>query len=429
MNFNLDKISFVFGQLIYLLSTRAYFLLLRCLAPFHQRAAALWNGQKNALSAMQADSANSHLNSIWFHVSSLGEFEQGKPIMEALQKKHPNYKLVVTFFSPSGYLARKENDLTRNVYYLPFESKTIAQKVIACLNPKIAVFVKYDLWYQYLDALKKQDIPVILISASFRPKQRFFKKNATFQRNLLKYFNFIFCQNQTSVDLLNSIGYTQCMVSGDTRFDRVSQHIEQAISIPVIEAFKDNNFLLLTGSSYSIEEQLLIEANAPFGSNRKLIIAPHFTTASRINEILTRFEPNSVSLTDLLANPAAHNDKKVLVIDRIGWLANLYQYADIAFIGGGFKENGLHNILEAASFGMPICFGPKIGRFPEAKEMVSLDLAQTVNDSKALKAWIDFYEMEAIIMANKSLNSRQWIQSKRGATQIILNWIQIHISL
>lgn len=416
------------GYFIYFISTRSYFFIIRCLAPFHKRAKQLWYGQQSALKQMLSEASENPSPSIWFHVSSLGEFEQGKPIMEALKKKYPSYRLIVTFFSPSGYEARSKNSIADATYYLPFESKSVAIKVVQLLNPSLVIFVKYDLWFNYLQALKSKKIPTILISALFRENQRFFKANALFQRSLLQHFNFIFCQNKASTELLNSIQFTNHLVSGDTRYDRVSQHLTQAVKIPEIDLFKNNQFLLLAGSSYAIEEALLLKANA-FGSNRKLIIAPHFTAPARVNEILMRFEPNAVTLTDLLENPDAHSNKKVLIIDRIGWLANLYQYADAAFIGGGFKENGLHNILEAASFGMPICFGPKINRFPEASEMVSMELATVVNNEIELTNWINYFETENAARANKSLSARQWIQSKTGAFQIILNWIQIHIKL
>ncbi len=427
MNFNLNKINYHLGYLIYTLSTRFYFFIVRCLSPFHQRAADLWNGQKQSLKNILEDAKDNSKPSIWFHVSSLGEFEQGKPVLEALKRKYPSYRLIVTFFSPSGYNARHKNDLTDAVYYLPFESKKIAQQVVAAFNPSLAVFVKYDLWYHYLQALQSAKTPTLLLSALFRPNQRYFKPNAPFQRNLLQKFTFIFCQNQASAELLNAIHYHQHLVSGDTRFDRVTQHLNQTIPVQVIDQFKKSNFLLLIGSSYAIEEQMLAEV--AIGSNLKLIIAPHFTDNQRVEEIINRFEPNAVSLQDFLENPEAHDHKKVLVIDRIGWLANLYQYADLAMIGGGFKENGLHNILEAASFGMPICFGPKINRFPEAIEMVSVKLATTIENALQLKDWIEFYENNEVDRATQSLKCRQWIQSKTGATQMILNWIQIHIKL
>ncbi len=427
MNFNLDKIRYTFGFLLYWFSTRFYFLIVNALSPFHSRAKALWFGQKDALVAMKNEAIEKPQPSIWFHVSSLGEYEQGKPILEALKKKYPNYRFVITFFSPSGYNARHNNELTDATYFLPFESPKIAAEVIKIINPILVVFVKYDFWHDYLKALNSRKIPVILIAALFRPNQRFFKKNALFQRNLLSHFNFIFCQDQNSGKLLEKIGFHNFLVSGDTRYDRVTQHLTQAISIKEIESFKNKQFLMLAGSTYNFEEQLLYTSEAILGSNRKLIIAPHFTDATRVSEIKNRFEPNAVTLKDLLENPALHAQKKVLIIDRIGWLANLYQYADVAFIGGGFKENGLHNILEAATFGMPICFGPKLDRFPEAKEMVSLNLASIINNENDLKTWLTFHENNTDESANQSLKCRQWIQSKTGATQTILNWIQIHL--
>jgi 3-deoxy-D-manno-octulosonic-acid transferase len=427
MNFNLNKIKYSFGLLIYLISTRSYFFLIRCLSPFHKRAKALWLGQKSALNAMRNNATENPQPSIWLHVSSLGEYEQGKPILEALKKRYPSYRIVITFFSPSGYQARYKNELADATYYLPFESAKIAADLVQIINPILVIFVKYDLWYNYLKALQSKGIPVILIAALFRENQRFFKKNAVFQRNLLNYFNFIFCQDQNSGNLLEKFGFNNYLISGDTRYDRVSQHLTQTIKIKEIEAFKNKHFLVLVGSSYSIEEQLLSDSDTALGSNRKLIIAPHFTDASRVNEILKRFEPNAVSLKDLLENPEQNSHKKVLVIDRIGWLANLYQYADAAFIGGGYKENGLHNILEAATFGMPICFGPKIERFPEAKEMVSLKLANLILSKEDLKNWLTFHENNSAATANQSLKCRQWIQSKTGATQIIINWIKVRI--
>lgn len=426
MSTSSDKHVFWPGYWLYQISTSCYFLLVKLLSPFNQRAKQLTHAQNSALKSIREKlPLQNQTPSIWFHVSSLGEYEQGKPIMEALKKAYPQYKLLVTFFSPSGYEARKKDTLPDGVYYLPFENKANAYELISRFNPVMAFWVKYDFWFHYLYALKQQNIPVYLIAALFRPNQRFFKPGQTFQREILATFTTIFCQNQSSLQLLQSIGYTNGIISGDTRFDRVSKLLTEAAEIPLIKEFKQNSLLLIAGSSYKIEEQLLLQADILSFENVKLIIAPHFTDPKRIEEIQATFQDQCTTYT-ALENGFGSAKARVLIIDRIGLLARAYRYADLAFIGGGFWENGLHNTLEAVTFGMPVCYGPKLNRFPEAQALINQSLGTIVEDKESLKKWLSTYIQNTPGRLQIAEQSREWVRQQTGATSVVLSNILPH---
>lgn len=429
MNLISDKYWLKPGYWWYFISTQSFFLLAKLISPFNTRAKLLVNGQINLIQTILENESKSNKSSIWFHVSSLGEFEQGKPVMEALKKAHPQYRFVVTFFSPSGYENKKNDPLPDAVYYLPFENKKNAELLVKILKPKLAIWVKYDLWFHYLHALKMNNSPALLIAALFRPQQRFFKPNAPFQRNLLFHFNAIFCQNESSVNLLKQIEYQPNILSGDTRYDRVFETLKRASSLNVIEQFKGNKLLLVLGSSYAQEEEIVFNANLHQTTNLKIVIAPHFPSEKRIKEIKNRFGEAAISLSEYEGNETQFHAKNVLIIDQIGLLSRIYKHADFAFIGGGYWENGLHNILEAACFGMPICFGPKIARFPEAFELSELQLCKLIHYQSEFDKWIK--ELLTQIDKRKIISeqTRTWVQQKTGATQVVLNWIEKEIKL
>ncbi|MCG9879884.1 MAG: 3-deoxy-D-manno-octulosonic acid transferase, partial [Bacteroidia bacterium] len=332
------------GYIWYWLSTKAYFILVHLLAPFNRRAKLLSKAQKNALTALKQTTFSNTDFVVWFHVSSLGEFEQGKPIMLALKNAKPNLKLVVSFFSPSGYSAAEKDPIIDKILYLPFESKKNAETFIQCIKPSLAIWVKYDFWHEYLSALKQNSIPVFLVSAQFRPNQIFFKKWAFFQRSTLQLFTHIFCQNQSSLQLLKSFGLNQCSVSGDNRYDRVKEYANKLEEIPFIDAFIESKPCLILGSSYAVEEDMLLHC-LPQLSNVKIIIAPHFVDENRLQEIESKFGASCVRFKQL-NEQTLYNNYSVLLIDRIGLLARLYRYGTLALVGGGFWENGLHNSLE-----------------------------------------------------------------------------------
>jgi 3-deoxy-D-manno-octulosonic-acid transferase len=429
MNSISDRYWFKPGYWWYSLTTQSFFLIAKWISPFNNRAKLLVNGQNNLIQTILENESKSSKSSIWFHVSSLGEFEQGKPVIEALKKAYPQYRLVVTFFSPSGYENKKNDPLPDAVYYLPFENKKNAALVIKTLKPKLAIWVKYDLWFHYLHALKMANTPTLLIAALFRPKQRFFKPNAPFQRSLLFHFNAIFCQNENSVELLKQIKFQPSILSGDTRYDRVAETVKRASNLASIEQFKENKQLLVLGSSYAQEEEIIFNSNLHQTPNLKIIIAPHFPSEKRIKEIKKRFGETAISLSEYEGNAPQFHAKNILIIDQIGLLSRIYKYADFAFIGGGYWENGLHNILEAACFGMPICFGPKIGRFPEAIELSELQLCKRIRYQSEFDNWIKELLTQREKRKTISENTRTWVQQKTGATQVVLNWIEKEIKL
>lgn len=429
MNLISDRYWLKPGYWWYSLSTQSFFLIAKLISPFNGRAKLLVNGQKNLIQTIIEKESSLSQSSIWFHVSSLGEFEQGKPLMEALKKNYPQYRLVVTFFSPSGYQNKKNDAVADAIYFLPFENKKNASLLVKLLKPKLAIWVKYDLWFHYLHALKKAKIPTLLIAALFRPSQRFFKTNAPFQKSLLFHFNAIFCQNENSINLLKQIHYKPAILSGDTRYDRVTETLKGANNLKEIEVFKGNKLLLVVGSSYLQEEEIILNSKIHLNPNLKIIIAPHFTTEKRIKEIKDRFGESSISLSEYVGNEHQFHQKRVLIIDKIGLLSRIYKHADFAFIGGGYWENGLHNILEAACFGMPICFGPKISRFPEAMELSELKLCQLIRFQSEFDNWVKEMLNQSDKRKILSEKTQQWVQQKTGATKIVLDWIEKEIKL
>lgn len=408
-----------FGYFFYSLLSSTYFQLVKLIAPFNQRAKDLVIGQKGLLEKIIQEEAKHQTENIWFHVASLGEFEQGRPVMEALKKTFPQHRLVVTFFSPSGYQAKYNDAILDAAYYLPFESKKNADIVCKAIHPAMAFYVKYDLWYWYIQTLKNNKVPIFLIAAQFRPNQIFFKKIGGFQRNILNAFTYIFCQNQSSVELLHTINIKHTMLSGDNRYDRVSQTVENQKEVAFIKGFIGDYFTTILGSSYEIEEAMIEFAINKMDKKVKYIIAPHFVNQERIISIQKRFQGNCITYSSIKSETDLEKPN-ILIIDSIGLLAKLYKYGNLAFIGGGFKENGLHNSLEAAAFGTAICFGPKLKRFPEAQELVQQQIAKTIQEPNDFLNILQQYTNNEKLtkqLANKSI---EFVQYNKGATSRVL---------
>ncbi|MCF8254001.1 MAG: hypothetical protein K9I36_00810 [Bacteroidia bacterium] len=410
------------GKLLYSIGTNSYFTLVKAISPFNIRANKLCKGQVGLNQKIAENEAKFTEKSIWFHVSSLGEFEQGKPVMEALKKSYPQYRLVATFFSPSGYESKLNDSICDAVYYLPFESKTNADWLIETLKPAMAFWVKYDFWYYYLQALENKKIPVFLLAAQFRSNQIFFKPIGAFHQEMLHYFSFIFNQNQHSEDLLKTIGIKQQMVTGDNRYDRVIQITQSLGDIPYINEFKQQELTIVAGSSYVNEETFLAKALIGLNLKCKLIIAPHFVEDERIASIEKIFEGKCIRYSQLNTSTPLQNFQ-VLILDGMGLLARTYRYADAAFIGGGYWENGLHNSLEAAAFGMPLAFGPKINRFPEAKELVQTEIATIINQQTDFDNWITKVLNDENYRNSVSEKSRNFVNQNKGATEKVMNKI------
>ncbi|MBK1441239.1 3-deoxy-D-manno-octulosonic acid transferase [Parapedobacter sp. ISTM3] len=414
-------------RVIYFFGIKIYGLLIWILSPFNDKAKKWVHGRKGLL-AQVAEEADGHKGCVWFHFASLGEFEQGRPVLEAIKIHWPDKPVVVTFYSPSGYEIRKDTPLAANVFYLPEDTPRNAAAFIRLINPEIAIFTKYEYWHFYFRTLAANKVPLFLISTIFRPDQVFFKWYGGFFRQTLGYVTHFFTQNEESCVLLNSLGFTNVELAGDTRFDRVIMLPETRNPIPEIEAFADGNPVLVAGSTWPQDEHLLADLHNRFPS-WKIIIAPHeihedhLSTIEKLFPQAIRFSNNSQSTTGspslTTGSPPPAN---VLIIDSIGMLSSLYAYGSIAYIGGGFGA-GIHNTLEAATYGIPVIFGPKYHKFQEAKDLVAKGAGFSVEDATELATI--FGQMTSRQNREQAGNiARQYVLAHAGATDRILNYLK-----
>ena len=398
---------------------------IRFVALFNKKLSIFVKGRNAIFSTLAAKLAPKD-EVIWFHSASLGEFEQGIPIIEKLKAHHPNYKILVTFFSPSGYEVRKNYPLADCVSYLPFDTPKNAQKFIASLNIKLAIFIKYEFWPNFLKALKQNQIPTLLVSGIFRNNQLFFKAYGGFYRNSLQSFNHFFVQNQLSKDLLNNIGITAVSLSGDTRFDRVFSITKQAKKLDFIAAFTKDKITLVAGSTWPEDEEILMNYINNFASDKeKFILAPHNIKEAGIKQLINSCQKTSCCYSD----PKKDSQAQVLVIDSIGLLTSVYGYATIAYVGGGFNKSGIHNILEPASYGLPIIIGPNYEKFNEAKALIQLGACTTIADKKAFNtAYLNLID-NAETIPRKGALSKTYILKNIGATDKIYTFIKSQLNL
>jgi len=384
---------------------------------FHPKAKAFVNGRKNLFKKIQSDFQHVHDPVVWIHCASLGEFEQGRPVIEKLKREFSQLKILLTFFSPSGYEVRKNYDKADFVYYLPLDSARHAKKFISLTKPTLTIFVKYEFWYYYAKEIHSRKIPLISISAIFRKDQLFFKEYAGFYRNILRYFSYFFVQNDESVRLLKSIGILNCKRVGDTRFDRVYQVVRQAEEIPIAKNFKGEEKVFVIGSSWPEDMDVL----APFiNENRlKFIIAPHEVSESSLSALEKSLQVKYIRFSQAADKPL--NDYSVLIIDNIGMLSRLYRYGEFAYVGGAFGQ-GLHNILEAACYGVPILFGNKnFEKFQEAVDLINRGGAFDVSDYPDLKGKYEMLNVpESFLLACEV--TRQYVEENLGATEKIMTY-------
>ncbi|MCZ4245418.1 3-deoxy-D-manno-octulosonic acid transferase [Pedobacter punctiformis] len=407
--------------LLYILGIRFYGLIIWIFSLFNHKAKLFINGRKNIFNqiAQKINPADKH---IWFHFASLGEFEQGRPVLEKLKDRFPAKKIVVTFFSPSGYEIRKNYALA-DVFYLPLDTAGNAKRFIQSINPEMAIFTKYEFWHFYFKALKKNNIPLYVISGIFREKQTFFKWYGSFYRNILKNVTHFFVQNKESETLLKSIGLNNVTINGDTRFDRVYDNAQSPKQLTEIEKFIGSDPVLICGSTWPEDEKFLSVLPEKY-PDWKFIIAPHEIDENHIDSIEQLFSANSSRFSALHAQLQTENSRiqfsnaQVLIIDNIGMLSSLYQYGKLAYIGGGFGA-GIHNTLEAAAFGLPVIFGPKYQKFQEAKDLITLNAAKSISSVEELiSAFESFKENpEAAAIAKK------YVKDQKGATEMILKKI------
>ena len=364
---------------------------------------------------------------IWVHSSSAGEFEQAKPVIEVLRREYPNHKIAVTFFSPSGYNVGKKTKLADYVFYLPLDTAANAKRFISLLAPQLVVFVKYDYWYHHLKATHQRGIPLLLVSAIFRENQAFFKSYGGFYRRMLYFFTHLFVQDESSKSLLQQYGITHATVSGDTRFDRVAAIAENATPIKEIEAFTNGKKVLVAGSTWPEDEQMLQTA---FEDRKdiKLIIAPHEINEGHIKSIQQLF-PDCLTFSELKKrldeNPSfSFYDKSVLIIDNIGMLSRLYKYATITYIGGGFNKSGIHNTLEAAVWGKPVIWGPNYQKFREARELLAAGGGFSYTTAENLKGSLNILLHDDSACAKAGKAAATYVQQNKGATEKIIAYIQ-----
>lgn len=395
-----------------------YSLLIRVFAVFNKKAELFISGRKGWEKKLN-EKIDSQGKYIWFHCASLGEFEQGRPVIEELKKQYPEGKIILTFFSPSGYEVRKNYALADVILYLPLDTKRNAQTFLKIVKPKIAFFIKYEFWYHFINELKNQQIPLYAVSAIFRENQQFFKKSlwGKWYRKMLFQFEHFFVQNETSAQLLKNVGISNVTISGDTRFDRVAAIAKDSKLIPVVEKFKDELPLIVAGSTWKPDEELLV-AFINQSSNVKFIIAPHEVSAANINRLQQLLKKPAVLFSNI--NESEIDKFDVLIINSIGILSSVYRYGNLAYIGGGFGV-GIHNILEAATFGLPIIFGPNYKKFKEAVDLVREGGAFPIQNYGDLLLSIDNLLGSENVLQKASGICKNYVSKNVGSTIVIIN--------
>ena len=359
-------------------------------------------------------------NAVWLHCASLGEFEQGRPVIEKIKRDFPHQKVILTFFSPSGYEIQKNYPLADLVMYLPVDTPYNAYHFINILEPKMAIFVKYEFWLNYLSALKKKSVPTFLISTVIKKHQTFFKWYGSSFRKALKTYHTIFTQDVYSLRLLKLLNIGTGVLAGDTRFDRVLKIGSSPKSISEIERFSENAFVVIAGSSWQKDEEYLIETYAALKSKHpslKLIIAPHEIDKNNIDRLKNLLHKHQVRF-HLFSDNLSSYTHSVLVLNAIGFLSSVYQYGTVAIIGGGFN-NGIHNVLEPTVYGLPVMFGPNFQKFNEAHELIELKAATVFSDSNELTHQLHYYMSDEIELRTASALAKNYVLKKSGATDKI----------
>ena len=390
------------------------------LASLFNHKAALWvKGRKDIFNRIEY-ALSGEEQRIWFHCAGLGEFEQGRPLIEKIKKEHPSKKIFLTFFSPSGYEVRKDYEYADYIFYLPSDSPSNAKRLIKLVKPEMVIFVKYEFWFNYFKEIRKNDLPLYLISGVFRSEQHFFQKWGGWQKKQLKNISYFYLQDDKSNDLLRINGFTNTMVSGDTRFDRVSEILIEKTSFPIIEKFKNNEKVLCAGSSWPPDEDIIL-SYLKTNSKLKLIIAPHDISKGHIDEIKNKFK--SFELIEYSqAKDIDISNKQILIIDSIGLLNKIYFYADIAYIGGGFGV-AIHNLLEPAVYGIPVIYGPKHKNFREAIEMADGNGGFPIENKEDFNEIMRKFQSNEDFYKTSSRAAADYIKKNTGSTELIFKKI------
>ncbi len=395
---------------LYNIAMGCYRLGVALAAPWNTKAK-LWRDGRKSLFDRMRESIDPSAPTIWVHVASLGEFEQGRPIIEKIKAERPEYKILLTFFSPSGYEIRKNYPGADYIFYLPLDTPSNAREFLDIVKPQMAVFVKYEYWINLLAELKNRDIPTYIVSAIFRRDSIFFRSTGAMWREALKSFELLFVQDDNSKSLLAELGHENVVVAGDTRFDRVAQIAAAAKKIDLIEQFKGDSRLFVAGSSWGPDEELIVRL-ANENPTIKFIVAPHEMEQARMAKIEQSAVGGAVRYTNIDGDIS---DKQILILDTMGMLSSVYGYADFSYIGGGFGV-GIHNTLEAATFGLPIAFGPNYQKFKEARDMIALGGATSVSNYEELERWFAPLRDDSEHLAAVSQISKDYTARNQGAT-------------
>lgn len=407
-------------MLFYNIAIYLYTFVVRIISPFHRKARKMIVGQKDTYRKLRQE-VDCNAKYIWFHAASLGEFEQGRPIIEEIKKEHPEYKILLTFFSPSGYEVRKDYPLADIVCYLPFDKKRNVKKFLKLVQPQMAIFIKYEFWYNFVSRLYKMDIPVYMVSAIFRPSQIFFKWYGGGMRALLKKYACICLQDENSEELLKQIGITNTKVCGDTRFDRVTDIRNRNKNIELVEAFarkaaSEKEMIMVVGSSWPKDEDVFV----PYfniTADLKLIIAPHEISEAHIKYIEDNVQRPHIRFSQATAENI--NQYDCIIIDSIGLLSSIYRYGQVAYVGGGFGV-GIHNVLEAAVYGMPVIFGPNFKKFREAQQLIETGGGYSVSDYQSFRGLMDEFLEYDDILKTAGNNAGSFVTANAGVVKSII---------
>ncbi|MFV0536301.1 MAG: 3-deoxy-D-manno-octulosonic acid transferase [Dysgonomonas sp.] len=412
-------------MVLYNFAIYLYAFIVRIISPFHKKAKKMIVGHKKTYSILR-EKVDPNARYIWFHAASLGEFEQGRPIIEAIKKDHPEYKILLTFFSPSGYEIRKDYPMADIVCYLPFDKKRNVKKFLKLVQPEKAVFIKYEFWYNFVNQLNKRDIPVYIVSAIFRDSQIFFRWYGKDMIGLLKKYKSICVQDENSVKLLSNIGVTNTVVCGDTRFDRVSDIQKQAKQLNIVESFvrkatNENEQTLVAGSTWPKDEDILI----PFFNSTpslKLIIAPHEVDEAHLKYLEGLLERPYIRYSKAI--PEMMEDYDCLIIDNFGLLSSIYAYGQIAYVGGGFGV-GIHNVLEAAVYDIPVIFGPNFKKFLEAQQLIEQGGGYSISDYQSFRGLMDEFQHYDDILKAAGAHAGNYVRSNMGVVDRVMDILDL----
>ncbi|HVX50012.1 MAG TPA: glycosyltransferase N-terminal domain-containing protein [Chitinophagaceae bacterium] len=414
------------GKLLYLLFITLYPIAARMLSLFNKKAALWVKGRRHVIDHIVFKCQRDPIQRIWVHCSSLGEFEQGRPLIEAVKTAYPQYKILLTFFSPSGYEVQKDYKGADYIYYLPMDSFLTANRFYNAVQPRLVIFIKYEFWYYYLHEAARRNIPLLLVSGMFREKQLFFKWYGGFYRSMLHCFSHLFVQTQKAASLLQGIGINNNSITGDTRFDRVLHVAATHVKYEYIEAFCGDKTTIVAGSTWTEDDEEL-DHYANTHTGLRFIIAPHDISEERLHECETLYKHSarySKYTQKMEAGESVDTSVNTLIIDNIGMLKYLYGYATICYVGGGFGGDGVHNVAEAAVYYKPVVFGPVFEKFAEAVSLVEAGGAFAVTDALMLEKQMDLLINDTELYRNAATEAGDYIKNNAGATSQVMEYIQ-----